>query len=405
MTPSRFAARGRPPAWPLALSVLPLLALAAAPAPAGPPQVQNPARELSADAAAETLGIPVEELARLRAERLNKDTQLDARGLEEFREQFGFVANGLPTFQIEPGVYYVLMSARDIKQRVPDGFRVGPGLMPYPERPKGDPAPVKKDDGKTAGKPARPPKVDHRAARPGLTPVRDQGLRGTCVAFAACAELEALLARAGRPDPDLSENHAYAGFMTEERSTPCDDPGLATVNAPAHLTRHLVCAEAGWPYVPDDPADLRRDGKCGKINDTPAAVAGADGWGVETARVLGRADIRNTDLLEQLLADGRNVVFGTLVAWRTADMAGLIDVRFGPSGQPIYAEAGHAMLLAGYDRTGKTPFFIVKNSWGTKRGHAGYLHVSYDYLRTYGKYGYVTTKMRTGKVTPPKGKE
>lgn len=63
------------------------------------------------------------------------------------------------------------------------------------------------------------------------TPVRNQGERGTCVAFAACAELEAILkARKNDPAnaPDLCENLAYYWFMKEEGSAPCLDPGLAT---------------------------------------------------------------------------------------------------------------------------------------------------------------------------------
>ena len=45
------------------------------------------------------------------------------------------------------------------------------------------------------------------------------------------------------------------------------------------------------------------------------------------------------------------------------------------------------MLIVGYNRPGG--YFIVKNSWGTSRGQNGYVYLSYDYIRTYAKYGYV----------------
>jgi len=34
-------------------------------------------------------------------------------------------------------------------------------------------------------------------------------------------------------------------------------------------------------------------------------------------------------------------------------------------------------------------YFIAKNSWGTDVGQAGYLYLSYDYIRTYATCGYV----------------
>jgi len=38
------------------------------------------------------------------------------------------------------------------------------------------------------------------------------------------------------------------------------------------------------------------------------------------------------------------------------------------------------------------------NSWGTKVGDAGYFYLSYDYLRTYAKYGFIITQVRTDMV-------
>ena len=77
----------------------------------------------------------------------------------------------------------------------------------------------------------------------------------------------------------------------------------------------------------------------------------------------------------------------------------VIDVKLGPAGQPIFGAGGHAMLIAGYDRrAGHTPYFIVKNSWDTSYGHNGYLWISYDYIRTYAKYGYSTADLKQGKV-------
>ena len=51
------------------------------------------------------------------------------------------------------------------------------------------------------------------------------------------------------------------------------------------------------------------------------------------------------------------------------------------------APGGHAMLVVGYDRTGKDEHggghIIVKNSWGTAWGDNGYTKLTYDYVRQY----------------------
>jgi C1A family cysteine protease len=73
----------------------------------------------------------------------------------------------------------------------------------------------------------------------------------------------------------------------------------------------------------------------------------------------------------------------------------VLDVILDKYGNPLASRGGHAMLIVGYDRTsGPMPYFIVKNSWGTDIEHGGYYHFSYDYLRTYAKYGYIVYNVR-----------
>ncbi len=71
--------------------------------------------------------------------------------------------------------------------------------------------------------------------------------------------------------------------------------------------------------------------------------------------------------------------------------SGVIDVQMidvpGIGPVPAGSVGGHAMLVVGYDRP--AGYFIVKNSWGTGFGHAGYAYLPYDYVQTYAKYGYV----------------
>lgn len=206
----------------------------------------------------------------------------------------------------------------------------------------------------------------------------------------------------------LCTNLAYYWFMKEEGSTPCADPGIQTIRAAHYLQKHLVCEDKEWLYIGTDPSQLRKYKKCHSIDTPPDNVEDAKGWGVQDylslpagkeAKADGSIDIKDTLTLERQLAEGHDIVFGTIVAWSTGDAKEIIDVRLGPAGQPIFGAGGHAMVIVGYDKSNeKKPYFIVKNSWGAKYGQKGYLYLSYDYIRTYAKYGYVTKSIKRGKI-------
>jgi len=102
--------------------------------------------------------------------------------------------------------------------------------------------------------------------------------------------------------------------------------------------------------------------------------------------------------LEAILRSGKDIVFGTHVAGWSGDCTGVLDVQLGPGGDPLPSVAGHAMLICGYDRPEE--YFIVKNSWGTDKGQDGYFYLSYDYIRTYAKYGYVIEEVKPIPLTP-----
>lgn len=228
--------------------------------------------------------------------------------------------------------------------------------------------------------------VDHTDQQ---TPIRNQAGRGTCVAHAAVAALEALYNRAG-VSRDISENHAYNVFMAKQGSTCMADPGLPTWKAAQYLTSDRVCLESESAYVNS------RSSECSVV---PEACSSHKRYGhFETATYFspefggtGYMVVTNTSFLESLLAAGYDVVLGVHVAgndWEdgTAE-TGLVDVQITPGGSPAPAYGGHAMLLVGYDQAGNT--FKFKNSWGSATGHAGYFHLTYEYLQTYAKYGYV----------------
>jgi hypothetical protein len=241
---------------------------------------------------------------------------------------------------------------------------------------------------------AAKPSVDHRSCQ---TPIRDQGSRGTCTAFASVAAIEAFESCQKHQSVQLSEEHAYHIFMHTIACTCPEDCGIATYKAAQYLVQGRICSAAQMPYTADTkklPSD--------DSNHVPMACLTDSKYGFTDAGtkvILGTAyggptdqNANNPEYLESVLYGEHDIVYGLWVAgtsWAdgTAE-TGVIDVQK-VSGQPAAAIGGHAMLLVGYDRAHS--FFIFKNSWGESHGHSGYFYVSYDYVRTYGKYGYIVT--------------
>jgi hypothetical protein len=228
--------------------------------------------------------------------------------------------------------------------------------------------------------------VDHRNVQ---TAIRDQGNRGTCVAHASVAALEAMYKRAGQTK-DLSENDAYNIFMAGEGSTCVADPGLLTWKAAGYLTASKICTEAQNPYIlpKGNTACQATATACSsnrKHGFTSTSVFYAPAFGG-----TGTSVATNTKFLESLLFAGHDVVMGVYVAgndWNDGTSeSGVIDVQKDAQGNPAAAYGGHAMLLVGYDSA--KGYFIFKNSWTASRGHAGYFYLSYEYLQTYAKYGF-----------------
>jgi len=238
--------------------------------------------------------------------------------------------------------------------------------------------------------------IDHRCCQ---TAIRDQLDRNTCTAFASVAGIEAFERRNKNRDLDLSEQHTYHITMVDTSSTCRQDPGAYTYMLAQYLTNSKNSTETQFPYT--DWLSL-------PTNDSthvPAACSNVGTYGFTDTQVVlgtdwgGPADqnANNPEYLESLLTAGYDMVYGMYVAgtdWSdgTAE-TGIIDVQ-NYGGSPAEPYGGHAMLLVGFVRGGsiygvRARYFIFKNSWNTTRGHEGYFYISYDYIRTYGKYGYI----------------
>lgn len=187
--------------------------------------------------------------------------------------------------------------------------------------------------------------------RPMFGPVRDQGQRPTCLAFAA-SDLHAAMRGAWSP---LSCEFAF--YHAQKRANRKPTEG-ATLAAMIDTLRHDGQPhETGWTYLPKLPTDLTQW-------VPPPGVS----------PLFKRAGEMGKDTVDAIVAEllqGRPVL--TLLRlsrsfdWVGAD--GIVDQAVGE--RPEYLRR-HAVIAVGYGDIGGQRAVLVRNSWGDGWGNGGY---------------------------------
>lgn len=250
-------------------------------------------------------------------------------------------------------------------------------------------------------KPKIAPKLD-RAYPPEFSlldkfgPVRDQGQRGTCVAFAVTAFREFFEG----VDIDLSEQFMY--WACKQLDGIPDIPGTTLVAATDALRSYGICLESTWPYVPSCNTDELGE-TCGEPSQS--ALNEATIYRMNNTKFLQTQVI---DAYKSALTgyDGeipKPIVVGVYVfeSWynsNTTWITGKIPMPL-PGEVPV---GGHAMTIIGYKDDPDVPgggFFILRNSWGTQWASQspiapGYGMAPYAYISNY------TLEAFTGAIQP-----
>jgi C1A family cysteine protease len=193
-----------------------------------------------------------------------------------------------------------------------------------------------------------------------MAPIRDQGQRGTCVAFAVTAGHEASRGPASNPD-DLSEEALYWGCKTADGDW---HGGTTFSSARTAITRWGQPLEARWPYN-----QAQADGAEVKL---PAGMRTSD-WCRSGLRRISVA-VAN---LQALLAAGTPVVLG-LTVFDTLFRPGRDGrVQDPPARAPH--RGLHAVLAVGYE----PGFVLIRNSWGAGWAVGGYGWITEAYVNRF----------------------
>ncbi len=224
---------------------------------------------------------------------------------------------------------------------------------------------------------ALPPSADLRSQCP---PVYDQEQIGSCTANAIGAAFEFEVKKQGLADFMPSRLFIYYNERAMEGHTGTDS-GAQIRDGIKSVATLGVCPEPEWPYdgrpalsdggpfPPGDPAGEQPPDTCYKDALSNRATT--------YSRV-----VQNLDQMRGCLAAGYPFVFGFTVyaSFESQQVAQTGVVPMPAPGEQVLG--GHAVLAVGYDDAAQT--FLVRNSWGTTWGQAGYFTMPYAYLTTRG---------------------
>lgn len=218
-----------------------------------------------------------------------------------------------------------------------------------------------------------PPRVDLREQCPA---VYDQGRIGSCTANAIGAAFEFDLLKQGLTDFVPSRLFIYYNERLKEGQAP-NDSGAQIRDGVKSVAKQGVCTEVDWSYD-DTPAQW--DGGPFPPGSKPGQQPPASCYesALQNRATTYHRVVRDSDQFRGCLAAGYPFVVGFTVyeSFESRDVA-----QTGVMPMPQYGESvlgGHAVLAVGYDDD--TERFIMRNSWGTQWGQAGYFTMPYAYL-------------------------
>jgi cathepsin L len=183
-----------------------------------------------------------------------------------------------------------------------------------------------------------------------VTGVKNQGQCGSCWAFSTTGSVEGTVA--------LLKGHLTS--LSEQQLVDCAGAygnagcnGGLMDNAFKYVMKNGLCTESAYPYT-------ARDGTCKSSSCTMSA----------DSKISTYKDVTHT---ENSL--GAAVDITPVSVAIEADQAAFQNYKSGVLSGICGKQLDHGVLVVGYGTDVTTPYWKVKNSWGTSWGEAGYVRI------------------------------
>nr|XP_004656018.2 cathepsin O [Jaculus jaculus] len=184
-----------------------------------------------------------------------------------------------------------------------------------------------------------------------VTKVRNQQVCGGCWAFSVVGAVESVNAIQGEPLEDLSVQQVIDCSFSNYG---CRGGSPLSALSWLNKTHVKLVAESEYPFKAEN-------GLCHYFSSSESGVS------IKNYSAYDFSD-QEDEMARALLSLGPLIVVVDAVSWQ--DYLGGIIQHHCSSG-----EANHAVLVTGFDKTGNTPYWMVRNSWGDSWGVDGYAHV------------------------------
>jgi len=183
-----------------------------------------------------------------------------------------------------------------------------------------------------------------------VTGVKDQGQCGSCWAFSTTGSIESV----------VQLHHGHLTSLSEQQLVDCAGSygnagcnGGLMDNAFKYAEKNGLCTETAYPYT-------AKDGTC-KATSCTASV---------DSKIASYKDVAHTEAYLGAAVDINPVSVAI-----EADQSGFQLYKSGVFCGTCGTALDHGVLAVGYGDEGTTPYWKVKNSWGTSWGEAGYIRM------------------------------
>jgi len=187
-------------------------------------------------------------------------------------------------------------------------------------------------------------------AKGAVTGIKDQGQCGSCWAFSTTGSTEGIIQLKAGHLTSLSEQELM-DCSVSYGNLGCS--GGLMDNAFKYVQANGLCTEAAYPYT-------AKDGTCKKTSCTMSP----------DTKITGYKDVTHTENALGAAVDMQPVSVAI-----EADQSGFQLYKSGVFCGVCGTSLDHGVLAVGYGTEGTSPYWKVKNSWGTSWGEAGYIRM------------------------------